>query len=64
MIIRIITVGALLMVSFTIGAVWLQTRETKYAKEAKFDCEQCNAIGCQAKFCKKKKGENEEYVRK
>jgi len=39
------------ILSFFIGGSWLQAKETKFGKKANYKCENCEATGCQSKYC-------------
>lgn len=52
LVLKITLIISACIISFTIGAVWLQIKETKLGKQANWKCEKCKALGCQSKFCK------------
>lgn len=43
------------VLTFCIGGAWLQAKESKFGIQAQFDCEHCNAYGCQYKWCHEQK---------
>lgn len=40
-------------ISFFIGALWISNKELKFAKAAKFNCDNCQSLNCLYKFCSK-----------
>lgn len=42
-------------ISFIAGGVYISTKEFKFAKKANYNCDKCEAIGCNAKFCIEKR---------
>ena len=42
-------------ISFIAGGVYIATKEFKYAKKANYNCDKCEAVGCNAKFCIEKR---------
>lgn len=52
----ILMIGSLI-IAFFIGAVWMQCKETIFGKKANYICDDCDAIGCQFKFCELKRKE-------
>lgn len=51
---------------FFIGGAYIQTKETKFGIEAKHNCNECLAQGCQGKYCYTKriqKKRSEQYER-
>jgi len=55
-----------IVISFIIGGIWIQTKETKNGKQANFICNKCKAYSCQAKYChtQRKRREREEEERR
>ena len=39
------------ILSFAIGGAWIQSKETNFGKKANWRCKNCEATGCQSKFC-------------
>lgn len=40
---------------FIIGSAWMQSKETKFGIMAKFNCDNCEASGCQSKWCQSRR---------